>query len=429
MVKLFKMKINFLIVIFFSISSLIFSQKRNDNKESAPFFYLDAKRYPINNLDSSRLDLHIKIPYSSIQFIKQDSNFVSQYELTFAILTTDNVPVKRLSKKYIAKVSNFEETYSSLITDMVLESIILLNNNFKLNVELMDLDTRKIFRKNLDIELNTFKTNQVISDLLLLDLKNKNSLFKDGFPVIPPIISDIDSSINIYYETISRNNSTDYIYYKISSTLQSDILNDSIQIFDSNLVFKNILNIPITEKMNSNFKIELSFDRLFDDSLDDNLKSFILIKSDFMGMTSFVNDVDEAIEQLRYIAFTDEIKKLFKNKTITKEDKLKEFWTKRDPTPETKKNELMNEYYRRVSFTNKQFQTWQKGWKTSMGMIFILFGPPDNIEKNMSDINGREYQRWNYIRINRSFTFLDYNGFGEFELLDPYNSTYGTRWR
>ena len=154
-----------------------------------------------------------------------------------------------------------------------------------------------------------------------------------------------------------------------------------------------------------------------------------MIKSNFMGMTSYISDIDEAIEQMRYIAFTDELKKIFKNKNIKKEDKLLEFWKKRDPTPETKENELMNEYYRRVSFANSQFQTWQKGWKTSMGMIFILFGPPDNIEKNMSDINGREYQRWNYIRINRSFTFLDYNGFGEFELLDPYNSTYGTRWR
>ena len=429
MVKLFKMKINFLIIIFFSITSLIFSQKRIDNKESAPFFHLNAIRYPINNLDSSRVDIHIKIPYSSIQFIKQDSNFVSQYELTFAILNLDNLPIKRLSKQYIAKVGDFEDTYSSLITDMVLESIILSNDVFKLNVELMDLDTRKIFRKNIEIELNIFKNNKVISDLILLDLKNKNSLFKDGFPVIPPMVSDIDSSINIYYETISRNNLTDYIYYKISSTLEEDILKDSIQIIDSNLVFKNILNIPITEKMNSTFKVDLSYDRLFDDSLEDNMISSVLIKSDFMGMTSFVNDIDEAIEQLRYIAFTDEIKKLFKNKTITKEDKLKEFWTKRDPTPETQKNELMNEYYKRVSFANKQFQTWQKGWKSSMGMIFILFGPPDNIEKNMSDINGREYQRWNYIRINRSFTFLDYNGFGEFELLDPYNSTYGTRWR
>ena len=195
------------------------------------------------------------------------------------------------------------------------------------------------------------------------------------------------------------------------------------------MVFNNILNIPISDKIKSNFNVQLSYERIYDDSSTEEFISSITIKSNFMGMTSFVNDIDEAIEQLRYIAFTDELKKIFKNKNITKEEKLKEFWEKRDPTPETKQNELMNEYYRRVSFANNQFQTWQKGWKTSMGMIFILFGPPDNIEKNMSDINGREYQRWNYIRINRSFTFLDYNGFGEFELLDPYNSTYGTRWR
>ena len=423
------MKFIFTIIIIIVFNSLSFSQPKKNNDNSGPFFYLNLSRYPTNNIDSTKIDLHINIPYSSIQFLKKKDNFEANYELTYTIQSQDDIPITRLSKEYIAKVDDFNDTYSSLITDMVKETIILFNENSKLFVELMDLDTRKIFRKQIDISLENFKKDDIISDLILIDINKENSLFENGFPIIPPMISDIDSSINIFYEAISRNSSFNFIYYRISSLTNETIISDSIQIANTNLVFNNILNIPISDKIKSNFKVQLSYEKIYDDSSTEQFISSITIKSNFMGMTSFVNDIDEAIDQLRYIAFTDELKKIFKNKNITKEEKLKEFWEKRDPTPETKQNELMNEYYRRVSFANNQFQTWQKGWKTSMGMIFILFGPPDNIEKNMSDINGREYQRWNYIRINRSFTFLDYNGFGEFELLDPYNSTYGTRWR
>ena len=423
------MKFIFTIIIIIVFNSLSFTQPKKNNDNSGPFFYLNLSRYPTNNIDSTKINLHINIPYSSIQFLKKKDNFEANYELTYTIQSEDDIPITRLSKQYIAKVDDFNDTYSSLITDMVKERIILFNENSKLFVELMDLDTRKIFRKQIDISLDDFKKNDIISDLILIDINKKNSLFENGFPIIPPMISDIDSSINIFYEAISRNTSFNFIYYRISSLTNETIISDSIQIANTDLVFNNILNIPISDKIKSNFNVQLSYERIYDDSSNEEFISSITIKSNFMGMTSFVNDIDEAIEQLRYIAFTDELKKIFKNKNITKEEKLKEFWEKRDPTPETKQNELMNEYYRRVSFANNQFQTWQKGWKTSMGMIFILFGPPDNIEKNMSDINGREYQRWNYIRINRSFTFLDYNGFGEFELLDPYNSTYGTRWR
>ena len=34
-----------------------------------------------------------------------------------------------------------------------------------------------------------------------------------------------------------------------------------------------------------------------------------------------------------------------------------------DPTPKTEFNELMDEYYRRVSYANENFEGWKEGWK------------------------------------------------------------------
>ena len=117
------MKFIFTIIIIIVFNSLSFSQPKKNNDNSGPFFYLNLSRYPTNNIDSTKINLHINIPYSSIQFLKKKDNFEANYELTYTIQSQDDIPITRLSKQYIAKVDDFNDTYSSLITDMVLSLI------------------------------------------------------------------------------------------------------------------------------------------------------------------------------------------------------------------------------------------------------------------------------------------------------------------
>ena len=112
------------------------------------------------------------------------------------------------------------------------------------------------------------------------------------------------------------------------------------------------------------------------------------------------------------------IKSLEKNK----ENLFYSLWKDMDPTPETEHNELMDEYYKRVSYANENFDGWKDGWETDRGMIYILFGPPDQVERtNPSMSNSTLYQIWTYNRINKQFIFKDQNGFGDFRLDSPFN--------
>ena len=64
-----------------------------------------------------------------------------------------------------------------------------------------------------------------------------------------------------------------------------------------------------------------------------------------------------------------------KSKRRLKKDKENHFyalWKKMDPTPSTEHNELMEEYYRRVSYSNENFDGWKDGWETDRGMIYIF---------------------------------------------------------
>lgn len=46
---------------------------------------------------------------------------------------------------------------------------------------------------------------------------------------------------------------------------------------------------------------------------------------------------------------------------------------------EDKARKIIRSYYRRVSQANKLFTSFKEGWKTDMGMIYVLYGPPDAV--------------------------------------------------
>src|SRR6185369_10812039 len=83
---------------------------------------------------------------------------------------------------------------------------------------------------------------------------------------------------------------------------------------------------------------------------------------------------------------TPEEREAFKQLTNDDErDKFVEtFWYRRDPTPDTIENEFREEYFRRVMYANERFGAGIPGWKTDRGRIYIVYGPPDEIESHPS---------------------------------------------
>jgi GWxTD domain-containing protein len=133
-----------------------------------------------------------------------------------------------------------------------------------------------------------------------------------------------------------------------------------------------------------------------------------------------VNDLDLAITQLRYIARDEELTSLEEAQTTEeKQDVFMEFWKKRDPNPNTPRNERMEEYYRRVAYADKEFSHHLEGWRTDMGMVFIIFGRPDDVDRHPFDVNEKPYEIWRYYGINYEFVFIDQSGFGDYRLITP----------
>src|SRR5437899_1974350 len=96
-------------------------------------------------------------------------------------------------------------------------------------------------------------------------------------------------------------------------------------------------------------------------------------------------------EDVRWI-ITDEERSAFKqlSNDEERENFIESFWQRRDPTPDTAENEFKEEHYRRIAYANEHFPAGIPGWKTDRGRIYIVFGPPDEIESHPS---GGTYER------------------------------------
>lgn len=107
---------------------------------------------------------------------------------------------------------------------------------------------------------------------------------------------------------------------------------------------------------------------------------------------------------------------------------IEAFWKQRDPTPGTPRNEFREEHYRRLNYANQFLGrgTGKPGWKTDQGRIYIILGPPNNIEK-YEDLNGvYPTQVWFYYGDTRyglpaAFNIIFYKkgGGGEYVLYSP----------
>lgn len=127
-------------------------------------------------------------------------------------------------------------------------------------------------------------------------------------------------------------------------------------------------------------------------------------------------DVVYIIDDKERVAFerfsTDDERKMF----------IEQFWLRRDPTPNTPQNEYKEEHYRRIAYANERFGTnaGKSGWQTDLGHMYIVYGPPDEIESHPSS-TPTAYQVWFYRHVegigdNLYITFVDRTHSGDYRL-------------
>ena len=85
-----------------------------------------------------------------------------------------------------------------------------------------------------------------------------------------------------------------------------------------------------------------------------------------------------------------------------KEQFIEQFWFRRDPDPRSAANEFKEEHYRRIAYANETFSSGIPGWITDRGRIYIIHGPPAEIESHPT---GGSYDRPHHEGGGRTSTY------------------------
>ena len=140
------------------------------------------------------------------------------------------------------------------------------------------------------------------------------------------------------------------------------------------------------DSLATTFKVDKSFMLHSNDSIllsEQGLYYFHLGESQ-LGRSIIIRDkqypkvrqIDKLVECIRYLATDEEYNKM--SSSFNKKELFDEFWLNNTKS-EAKARRALKEYFNRVRGANLLFTTFKEGWKTDMGMIYIIYGPPPKV--------------------------------------------------
>ena len=376
----------------------------------------------------TRVDVFIQVPYNAVQFVKTGQGFEASYSLTVSVYDQDkqNLITEKIWNEKIVAIS-FELTSSPENFNLGHRSFELTPGIYTIQTSLTDNDSKNQYDSESKYEVKSFTSMPSISDIMLV---SKTTVVDGNTKIIPNvsrnILTDRDN-LSTFFEIYTDTTLSLLVDYRILDEEEIEI---------TNVTKKVNLNKGTTQIFNSIDSLNLNLGNYFlkvsllDSSgkiLSYSIKSFV---SRWFGVPNSITDLDKAIDQMVYIANPEDISYI--NDAPNQMEKAKRFvayWAKYDKNPSDAYNPVFNEYYSRVEMANANFTTYSlEGWRSDRGMVFIILGSPDNIERHPFEYYAKPYEIWQYYNLNRSFLFVDNTGFGDYRL-DPSTPLYGDLYR
>lgn len=192
---------------------------------------------------------------------------------------------------------------------------------------------------------------------------------------------------------------------------------EKIQNVDKSLTIDSLFTLPANE--NINLKTKALYFVQTDTSTLEGI-SFRITGEYYPEYATAEN----LIAPLVYISTTSEIKKI--QRADDKKIGLDRFWL--DVTnSQTRAKNIIRQFYNQTEQVNRIFTTYKAGWKTDHGMIYMLYGAPDEVYRNGIQeewIYGKSDDfskiRFTFVKVKNIFTRHHY------ELLR--DSSYDNHW-
>ena len=386
-----------------------------------PFY--TAEVFPTFSPDGKErlLRIYMEMLNDDITFVNQgDTLFVADLQIEVYVLDEHKNPIFDKTFQRHFETSQFENTASRDIKQSFFFEFPIKPGQYEAIISVVDKNTDKRVNRKFQFNVPSFrKYGFLSSNVLFLDTVERDSTGKvvAFTPNLTRNYAAEEDYIYFYFQTFRRPGKPLRIRYTVEDDQKRILLQNQYTLEGNGEQYQeHFLRLRRSQFDQNRYLLIVE--------LDGNGKPFTMKRVFTFYWTHTPRspkDLREAIAQLTYIFDSDSIKKVLKEPYPQQLEFFKAFWKSLDPNPQTEKNELMDEYYKRVNYANENFSNMgMEGWRTDRGRILIKFGFPDDIERHPFEAGTYPYEIWRYYDLRKVFLFIDRTGFGDYVLHPNY---------
>jgi GWxTD domain-containing protein len=372
----------------------------------------------VNSSQGSRIDVYTRVPYSKLEFEEGEDDFIASYTLSYIFWDETGAVVQTRDIDQTVKVGSYKESTSQR-GDFALQTFIMPPGNYSFELIVVDDASKLTYRKRQKIVARDFSQGSFsASSFLLLEGAVKGSGNQISLhPLFPQGVSLLRDSLGIFQEV--------YRVLPNDSLLLSFSYSEPIPRADLEKAFFNTYppdRFGYYANESAGDSIYYQKDSMFVAGRRGTVQLLQFFPKPKPGMTTMTRSVilihdnqrdtvtsmekipvhgptfprvtsrQDLILAAGLIAYDREMDSLRAAPPGMQEEALEKFWKQHGGISRR------NEFEHRLEEANQFFSTTTDGWKTPMGITYVVCGPPDNVE-----CAGRLTETWYYNIGDRAF--------------------------
>ena len=435
----------FTIITALFIATSLFAQQQSEFK-----LQYDVTRFR-GDAEHLYLEVYYAFDVSLLKYVKKNSDLQSEsiVSVTFKRSSDDSIVARQAWLIPFAITDTTMLSTSRMYSDIF--GFYLKPDIYRAYIVASDVNAPTMKDSvSMVVDLKPFDTEAIaLSDVELctsiqqIDRDSTNRFYKNTFEVKPnptKVYGLHQPALFYYLETYNLlKKKSDYYYTKaiVTNAVGKEVINHEKmkrRINDSNVdvgmmkvhtlrsgvyTFTYVVVDSVDNAMYSSSKKFFVYNPTLPNDTLTNPSSSNVDASEYATMSE--GELDKEYDQSKYILTRNEIDQYKKlNGLDAKRKAMFEFWTKRDEDRDTPQNEMKQEYFKRVAVANNQYKTgFREGWKTDRGRVYIMYGPPDEVERHANELDVKPYEIWSYNSIQGGvqFIFGDRTGFSDYILI------------
>ncbi len=360
----------------------------------APSFDMDAVAVFYDG--KTGIDVYAVIPVTSLVYLSRGDVFEAGYELVIRVLSSGNrsVNIERAFADTLV-TSSYDSTRSPQRLHRH-DRIDVPPGTYTVEVSLEDARSGAQAVRSRELEIADASGGETLLADVLLKASRRGGSFHPALSIhLPTGYDSLRASTELYnlperaeaVMTLVRFDSDKSValppYYFTPGPFTMPYVGvdydrgDTIQVSRRSLMqagdYVSIdFSLPVLERGNYMVELVVSGTNLERKSS----RHFAVMREGFPMITG----LDEMVESLRYIARDYEWSTMMQAPTSEEKKRLFDaFWAGLVPNKEAAAT-LLKTYYSRVEEANVLFSNHKEGWKTDLGMIYVVFGAPSYTE-------------------------------------------------